>query len=72
MDADEPPLTLAPVAASPPKCDVPPETLMPEVRPGVEAVETTSALPPLEGVRKQKVPLPPVSAYHVLELHEAW
>ena len=69
-DTDEPPLTVATVVPMPSKMEVPPETVTPDFNVGVDEVETTNQLPPLDGVLKAKVVLPYVSAYHVFLFHE--
>ena len=65
-----PPLTEAPVKATPSKILVPPLTVTPLKSVGVEEAETTIVLPPLDGVWKANVSLPNVMAYQVLLLHE--
>jgi hypothetical protein len=44
---------------------------MPDWSVGCEAPLTTRPEPPLDGVLNEKVLLPMVSAYHVLDDHEA-
>ena len=69
-ETEEPPLTVAPVYPMPPKMEVPPDTLTPDLRVGVEEADTTIVVPPLEGVLKAKTVLPYVNEYQVLLLHE--
>ena len=69
-ETDDPLLMVAPVIPSPPKRLVPPLVLTPDWSAGCEAPDTTSPLPPLDGVWKAKVSLPTVRAYQVLGDHE--
>jgi hypothetical protein len=50
---------------------VPSETVTPDISVGVEAPETTSGVPPLDGVLKAATLSPTVIEYQVLLFHDA-
>lgn len=66
----EPPLTMALVYNNPSRHSVPSETFTPDCRVGEELPETTSGVPPLEGVLNAYVVEPKVKPYQVFCDHE--